>query len=76
MILFLLILDFLFSRLSSVADHKLAVRPLKRQKPSSSHLQMLSKRKDVSSELQTVPIGTDIESYKVDPNTYSTYMGK
>lgn len=57
---------------STVADHKRSVRPLMRQKPSSSHLQMLNKRNDVSSEMDTSTSNPDM----LDPNSYSTYMGK
>lgn len=60
-----------------MADHKRAVRPVTRQKPSSSHLQILNQRKDVSSSLEQPAVGnSDVGTHKVDPNTYSTYMGK
>ncbi|XP_011406645.2 PREDICTED: uncharacterized protein LOC100639454 [Amphimedon queenslandica] len=59
--------------LSSVSDHKRAVRPRERQKPSSAHLQLLNKRNDISSEMDTPTSGATPKS---DPNAYSTYMGK
>ena len=65
---------FIFSfSLSSVSDHKRAVRPRERQKPSSAHLQLLNKRNDISSEMDTPTSGATPKS---DPNAYSTYMGQ
>ena len=49
------------------------MRPKLRQKASTTHLKMLHQRKDVSSTIDT----TDEDSSKqLDPNSYSTYMGK
>lgn len=62
--------SFLQPRLPS-SDHRRAVRPKLRQKASASHLKMLHQRKDVSSS-----IGNNQEEEEIDPNTYSTYMGK
>ena len=74
LLLFLFILIYYFIvRLSSVSDHKRAVRPRERQKPSSSHLQLLSKRSDISSDMDTPTSGA---TPKADPNAYSTYMGQ
>lgn len=72
-LLLLLLLLFIFSSLSSVSDHKRAVRPRERQKPSSAHLQLLNKRNDISSEMDTPTSGATPKS---DPNAYSTYMGQ
>ena len=60
-------------RLTS-SDHRRAVRPKLRQKASSSHLKMLQDRADITSEIAS-PSGSDVLS-GLDPNTYSTYMGK
>ena len=54
------------------SDHRRNIRPKFRQKASSSHLKILGSREGVTSELATP---TDDDS-KLDPNTYSTYMGK
>lgn len=72
------IMCIVMCRLSSVADHKRAVRPKVRQKPSSAHLQLLNERKDVSADIATPKGGdsTTASGHKVDPNTYSTYMGE
>ena len=64
---------YYIARLSSASDHKRAVRPRERQKPSSSHLQLLSKRSDISSDMDTPTSGA---TPKADPNAYSTYMGQ
>ena len=62
-------------RLSSVADHKRQVRPRTKYRPSPGHLQMLSQRKDISSEMDaTRPDDNNTGGY--DPNSYSTYMGQ
>ena len=56
------------------SDHRRNIRPKFRQKASSSHLKILGTREGVSSELLT---STDDDSrLQLDPNTYSTYMGK
>ena len=74
LLLFLFIQMYYFIvRLSSASDHKRAVRPRERQKPSSSHLQLLSKRSDISSDMDTPTSGA---TPKADPNAYSTYMGQ
>ena len=58
--------------MSASSVSRLAIRPKTRQKPSSRHIQMLSTRNDVSSELQS-PSSAD--SPGGDPNAYATYMG-
>lgn len=62
----------LFSLTSS--DHRRAVRPKVRKKASTTHLKMLHNRKDITSEM-AVPSESE-EGSGLDPNTYSTYMGK
>jgi len=61
----------LFFRLVS-SDHRRAVRPKTRQKASASHLKILGNRSDVSTDINN----SEVEDDKLDPNTYSTYMGK
>lgn len=56
------------------SDHRRAVRPKARQKASVSHLKMLGQRSDVSSEIITPKEAGSATG--LDPNTYSTYMGK
>jgi supervillin len=58
--------------LSTASDHKRAVRPKLRQKPSATHMQILNDRKDISNDLEKAAGNTS----KVDPNSYSTYMSK
>ena len=45
-----------------------------RQKPSQGHLRLLMERNDVTSDIS--PDINSKGSSKVDPNTYSTYMGE
>ena len=61
-----------FLRLHS-STHRRFVRPKLRQKPSVNHLKQLMDRNDITSD-----ISPDVNSKgnKVDPNSYSTYMGE
>lgn len=56
----------------TTSDHRRAVRPKARQKASASHLKILNNRTGVSSDINQ----QDEEEGKLDPNTYSTYMGE
>ena len=56
------------------SNHRRFVRPKMRQKPSQGHLRLLMERNDVTSDLS--PDINSKGSSKVDPNTYSTYMGE
>ena len=51
------------------------MRPKLRQKASTTHLKMLHQRKDVSSSISN-NTGEGEEDLKLDPNSYSTYMGE
>ena len=64
---------FILSRLQS-SNHRRFVRPKMRQKPSQGHLRLLMERNDVTSDIS--PDINSKGSSKVDPNTYSTYMGE
>ena len=55
------------------SDHRRNIRPKFRQKASSAHLKILGSREGVTSELVQP---TDDDDSKLDPNAYSTYMGK
>lgn len=56
------------------SGHRRFVRPKMRQKPSQGHLRLLMERNDVTSDIS--PDVNSKRASKLDPNTYSTYMGE
>ena len=66
-------LFYMLARLQS-SNHRRYVRPKLRQKPSLDHLKQLMERNDVTSDIS--PELNNKRKSKIDPNTYSTYMGE